>query len=87
MNSGYKEKIKEIFNGYQFELADKTTLEKVHSDVIFYLYENGYNDNYSSNNFKPLILDVNYKLSIEDDDKIPYLQLELLDDGKWYVFN
>ena len=40
------EKIKEIFNGYQFEFADKTTLEKVHLDVIFYLYENGYNDDY-----------------------------------------
>jgi hypothetical protein len=87
MNSEYKEKIKKIFNGYQFELANKTTLEKVHSDVIFYLYENGYNGDYSSDNFKPLILDINYKLSIEVDCKTPYLQLELLDDGKWYVFN
>ena len=87
MNSEYKEKIKVIFDGYQLELGDKTTLGKVHSDVIFYLYENGYNDEYDSNNFKPLIIDVNYKLSIEDIDKIPYLQLELLDDGKWYVFN
>jgi len=87
MNSEYKEKISEIFDKYQYELADKTTLEKVDSDVVFYLYENGYNDDYNSNSFKPLIPNVNYKLSIEDIDKIPYLQLELSIDGEWYVFN
>jgi hypothetical protein len=83
----YKEKISEIFDKYQYELADKTTLEMVDSEVVFYLYENGYNDDYNSNLFKPLIQNVNYKLSIEDINKIPYLQLELLEDGEWYVFN
>jgi hypothetical protein len=87
MNSEYKEKIREIFDKYQYELADKKTLDNVDSDVVFYLYENGYNDDYNSNCFKPLIPNVNYKLSIEDIDKIPYLQLELLEDGEWYVFN
>ena len=83
----YKEKISEIFSKYQFELADSNTFDKVIDDIVSYLYDNGYDDDFNSVNFKPLIPNVNYKLSIEDIDKIPYLQLELLKDGKWYVFN
>ena len=82
-----KEKISEIFSKYQFELADSNTFDKVTDDIVSYLYDNGYDDDFNSVNFKPLIPNVNYKLSIEDIDKIPYLQLELLKDGKWYVFN
>lgn len=80
-------KIGEIFNKYRYEPADKKTLDKVNSDIVFYLYENGYSDDYISNCFKPLIPNVNYILSIEDIDRIPYLQLELLESGVWYVFN
>ena len=82
-----KEKISEIFSKYQFEPADSNTFDKVIDDIVSYLYDNGYDDDFNSVNFKPLIPNVNYKLSIEDIDKIPYLQLELLKDGKWYVFN
>ena len=68
---------------------------KIEGEVIFavnsndrnYMWDSTYDDDFNSVNFKPLIPNVNYKLSIEDIDKIPYLQLELLKDGKWYVFN
>lgn len=81
----HEEKIKEIFNQYMFEIADNVTLDKVHSDVISYLYNNGYNDDSSSDMFKPIIPDVNYKLSIQDVGEIPYFQLELLEDGEWFI--
>lgn len=82
----YKGNIKEIFEKYQYAIADKATLNNVDFDVYHYLYNNGYNSDYNSKLFKPLIPNVNYKLSIEDVDKIPYLQLELLEDDGWYVF-
>lgn len=87
MNSKYKEKISEIFDKYQYEFPDEKTLDKVHLDVISYLYENGYNDDYSSKSFKPLVPNANYRVSIEDIDKIPHLQLELWDKGKCWVFS
>jgi hypothetical protein len=79
----YRLKFAEIFSKFQFESANKKTLNNVNCDVCDYLYENGYDDK----SFKPLIPNINYKLSVEYINKIPFLQLELLDDGEWYVFN
>ena len=83
----YKEKIREIFEKYQFELANMNTLNKVEDEICDYLYDNGYNDNPTSINFKPLIPNVNYKISIQDIEEVHYFQLELLVDGIWYIFN
>jgi len=58
--------IHKIFEAYQYEYADVKTLEKVDSDISMLLYtKGGYESDFTSKNFNPLIPNVNYTIAIE----------------------